>query len=190
MPTELPQGLLRELFQRLTRGDNLFLSSNGPGSDAALFNRVCAHEETCRERLLELGYKLVQGDNHYCLVSLDESPAAADYKLERLVELVRQVSFLSRHIENFGEGTFFSQTQLAARIHADPGAERFLAAYKGESNADKLDDLLRGLERRGYIDEADAARREYKVLSAIHYLMGFIDRLQINEEEGEGDAAS
>ena len=59
------------------------------------------------------------------------------------------------------------------------------ASPKAQTNADRLDSLLQWLVRRGYLSEFDAARQEYRVLSAINYILEFADRIEIPEESAE-----
>jgi hypothetical protein len=108
-----------------------------------------------------------------------------------MIRLVRILDFFSSHIENFGEGQVFSATALAARCNNDPKAERFLQyAGKGATNADRLGNLLQSLVRQGYLSEFDAARQEYRVLSAINYIFEFADRIQIHGDAMETEAAN
>jgi hypothetical protein len=90
------------------------------------------------------------------------------------------LDFLSTHIESFGEGLTFSAATLGARCNNDPKAERFLQyAGKGATNAERLTSMLQSLVRQGYLSEFDANRQEYRVLSAVNYLLEFADRIEI-----------
>jgi hypothetical protein len=178
----------RRLFTRLCRGDNLILSSNGSGEDADLFRQVEAEEEVCREYFLVLGFQLQRGDNCYYFNAEDEPQINIEAKLEKMIRLVRVLDFLSSHIENFGEGVIFSAATLGARCNGDPKAERFLqeTAKTGTNYLERLENLLQSLVRQGYLSDYDPTRQEYRVLSAIHYLFDFADRIQIQNEPDAG----
>ncbi len=185
MNIEAPD-IARKLFARLCRGDNLLLSGNGSSEDADLFTRLEAEEDKCRTFFETLGFCLQKSDNCYYFAAEDEPQANLEAKLEQMIRLVRLLDFLSTHIENFGEGQIFSASALAARCNNDPKAERFLQSLgKGETNADRLDFILQSLVRRGYLSEYDAARQEFRVLSAINYLFEFADRIEIHGETTE-----
>ena len=176
----------RRLFARLCRGDNLLLSSNGPGEDSDLFRQVEAEEEPCRVYFAVLGFRLRRGDNCYYFTAEDEPHINIEMKLERMIRLVRLLDFLSTHIENFGEGVIFSAATLGSRCNGDPKAERFLqeTAKAGSNYSERLESLLQWLMRQGYLSEYDSSRQEYRVLSAIHYLFDFADRIELHAEDG------
>jgi Condensin complex protein MksE len=181
--------VVRRLFSRLCKGDNLLLSRNGTAEDAELFQEVEHLEskgEPCKRYFEMLGFHLQRGDNYYYF-TLDEEPQAnLEAKLDRMVKLVRMLDFFSTHVESFGEGQIFSATTLAARCTGDTRAERFLQEMgKGVTNQERLDNILQGLVRQGYLSEYDATRQQYHVLSAINYLFDFADRIEIREENGQ-----
>ena len=104
-----------------------------------------------------------------------------------MIRLIRLLDFLSTHIENFGEGVIFSAATLGARCNGDPKAERFLLETRpGVNFSERLDGLLQSLVRQGYLSEYDPTRQEYRVLSAIHYLLEFADRVQIHDDAVPG----
>lgn len=182
--------IVRQLFARLCRGDNLLLSSNGPSEDADLFARLEAGDEgPCRAFFELLGFPLQKSDNCYYFTAEEEPQANTEIKLERMIRLVRTLDFLSTHIENFSEGQIFSAPELVARCSNDPKAERFLqsAARGGLTNADRLENLLQALVRQGYLSEYDPGRQQYRVLSAINYLFEFADRIEIRGEPEEAE---
>lgn len=180
----------RRLFIRLCRGENLILSRNGPKEDAELFEHIEADDESeksYRSFFGTLGFYLQKSDNCYYFTTEDEPQSTVESKLDKTIRLVRLLDFLSRNIENFGEGQIFSATALAARCNGDPKAERFLhsAAKSGATNADRLDGIIQSLMRQGYLSEYDPSRNDFKVLSAINYLWEFADRITILEEQAE-----
>jgi hypothetical protein len=183
--------IARRLFARLCRGENLLLSRNGSSEDADLFTRLEADEKPCRTYFETLGFKLQKSDNCYYFTADDEPQVNLESKLERMVRLVRILDFFSTHVENFGEGQVFSAPSLAARCNNDPKAERFLRyAGKGQTNADRLENLLQSLVRQGYLSAFDVTRQEYRVLSAINYIFEFADRIQIHGEAKETEGSN
>jgi hypothetical protein len=182
--------IARALFVRLSRGENRLLSRNGPNEDAELFRQVEAEgeEDACRAYFGLLGLNLERGDGCYYFAAGDEPPGNVEDKLERMIRLIRLLDFLSTYIENVGEGVIFSATTLGARCSGDPRAERFLqeTAKGGTNYSERLENLLESLVRQGYLSKYDSSRQEYKILSAVHYLQAFADRLQIHEQAGLG----
>ncbi len=178
--------IIRKVFNRLCKGDNLLLSSNGPEEDADLFQQLEADDgNECREYFAALGLRLEKGNNYYFCTPEDEPQINIEQKLERLVKLLRLLDFLSTHIESFGEGVTFSAVNLAVRCGDDARSERFLqeAARGGNTVIERVESLLQILVRQGYLSEYDANRKEYRVLSAINYLFDFADRIDIQEQE-------
>jgi hypothetical protein len=180
--------VVRRLFSRLCKGDNLLLSRNGPSEDADLFEeieRLEANEEPCKRYFEVLGFRLQRGDNYYYFTADEEPQTNVEAKLDRMIKLVRLLDFFSTHVESFAEGQIFSATSLAARCNGDTRAERFLQEMgKGVSNQERLDSILQELVRRGYLSEYDTIRQEYRILSAINYLFDFADRIEISDESG------
>jgi hypothetical protein len=178
-----PPSIVRRVFARLCKGDNLILSRNGSGEDADLFRQLEAEEQSCKDYFAHLGFRLERGDNFYFFAAEDEPRVNLDGKLDRLIWLVRLLDFLSTHIENFGEGVIFSAATLAARCNGDARAERFLhETAKGSIYLERLEYLLQFLLSHGYLSEFDASRQEYRVLSAINYLFDFADRIVIEQD--------
>ena len=185
MKVEAPP-VARRLFSRLCKGDNLLLSRNGPGEDAQMFTQVEADEENCRTYFEVFGFRLQRGDNCYYFTTQDEQPATLESKLDKMVRLVRLLDFFSTHVETFGEGQIFSASTLASRCNGDTKAERFLQEMgKGNNNQERLDQLLQSLVRQGYLSDYDMNRQEYRVLSAINYILEFADRIEIQNEGSE-----
>lgn len=181
----------RRLFSRLCRGDNRLLSRNGPGEDAELFGLIEADEEPCRRYFEILGFRLQRGDNCYYFTAEDEPHANVEAKLDKMIRLVRLLDFFSTHVDTFGEGQIFSASVLAARCNGDTKAERFLQeAGKGANNQERLENLLQLLVRQGYLSEYDTNRQEYRVLSAINYILEFADRIEVHHESSETHANS
>jgi hypothetical protein len=178
--------VVRRLFSRLCKGDNLLLSRNGPPEDADLFEEIERTEtngEPCKRYFEVLGFRLQGGDNYYYFTADEEPQTNVEGKLDRMIKLVRLLDFFSTHVESFAEGQIFSATSLAARCNGDTRAERFLQEMgKGFSNQERLDNILQELARRGYLSEYDTARQQYRVLSAINYLFDFADRIEIRDE--------
>ena len=192
MSIEAPS-VARLLFARLCRGENRVLSQNGPDHDAELYRQVedPDTEAACRIFFAVLGFKLEKGDGCFYFSAEDEPQVNLEAKLEKTIRLVRLLDFLSTHVESFGEGVIFSALTLGARCNGDAKAERFLMeAGKGSNLPERLESLLQSLVRQGYLSEYDPSRKEYRVLSAIHYLFEFADRITLNDEsEVEGQNA-
>jgi hypothetical protein len=182
-----PSDLIKRLFQRLTRGNNLILSENGPGGDRELYRILVENQyvEACREYFLQIGLRLEEGDNCFYFVPEDEIAITQEEKLKRIVEQVTLLNFLTQHIEGFGEGVVFSAVDLASRCQNDPRSTKVFQqnGCRGEAVFERVEDLLRKLTSRGYLEDLESERREFRVLSAVHYLMDFADRIVIQDEE-------
>lgn len=192
MSNDPPDHLLKRLFQRLTRGSNLILSENGPNGDRELYRMLAENdmEASCRAYFARTGYRLTAGDNCFYFTTEDEIAITQEEKLKRLIELVTLLNFLTQHIEGFGEGVIFSATDLASRCQSDLRASKVLQQNncKGETIAERVEDLLRKLMTRGYLEDLQNEQKEFRVLSAIHYLMEFADRITIKGQEDSDEA--
>lgn len=191
MNIEAPS-VARRLFSRLCKGDNLLLSRNGPDADDDLFRQVEAEESLCQRYFELLGFRLQRGDNYYYFTSDDDPQANLEAKLDRIVRLVRLLDFFTTHVETFGDGQIFSAVGLAARCNGDTKAERFLLEQGrgGGNNQERLDTILQGLVRQGFLSAYNTERQEYRVLSAINYLFEFADRIEILEETTEKEGTN
>lgn len=182
-----PPEIIKQLFQRLTRGNNLILSENGPGGDRELYRSMQENQyvQACRDYFQKIGLQLVEGDNCFYFVPEEEIAITQEEKLKRIVEHVTLLNFLTQHIEGFGEGVVFSAIDLASRCQNDPRSAKVFQqnACKGETVFDRIESLLGKLSSRGYLEDQQSDRREFRVLSAIHYLMDFADRIVIRDEE-------
>lgn len=182
-----PPEIIKQLFQRLTRGNNLILSENGPGGDRELYCTLQENQyvQACRDYFQKIGLQLVEGDNCFYFVPEEEISITQEEKLRRIVEQVTLLNFLTQHIEGFGEGVVFSAIDLASRCQNDPRSAKVFQqnACKGETVFDRVESLLGKLSSRGYLEDQQSDRKEFRVLSAIHYLMDFADRIVIRDEE-------
>jgi len=191
MTIEAPT-VAHRLFARLCRGPNRLLSENGPDEDADLYRLVAEPEveAACITFFAVIGLQLQKGDGCYYFTADEEPQPNLEAKLEKMIRLVRVLDFLSTHIEHFGEGVIFSAATLTLKCQGDARAERFLQEMKKEmkdaSFPERITYLLQSLVGQGYLSEYDQARQEYRVLSAIHYLFEFADRIQIHETETGG----
>lgn len=184
---QTPPYLNKRLFQRLTRGANLILSENGPGSDRDLYHNLVENQciDACRQYFQEIGLRLEEGDNCLYFVPEEENTNTQEDKLKRIVELVTLLNFLIQYIEGFGEGVVFSATDLASRCQNDPRSTKVFQqnSCKGDTVSERVEDLLCKLSNRGYLEDLQSERREFRVLSAINYLMDFAERIAIRDEE-------
>ena len=182
-----PPDITKRLFQRLTRGSNLILSENGPNGDRELYRFLVENEyfEACREYFLQIGLSLEAGDNCFYFVPDEEIAVTQEEKLRRIVELVTLLNFLAQHIEGFGEGVVFSAIDLASRCQNDSRSSKVFQqnGCKGDAVSERVEDLLRKLSNRGFLEDLQSDNREFRVLSAIHYLLDFADRINIRDEE-------
>ena len=188
MTIEAP-AIAHRLFARLCRGTNRLLSQNGPDDDAELYRLVEEPEveAACQTFFAVIGFRLQKGDGCYYFTADEEPQANVEAKLEKMIRLVRLLDFLSTHIEHFGEGVIFSGASLAVKCLGDAKAERFLQeAGKGANFAERIEWLLQSLVSQGYLSAYDPARQEFRVLSAIHYLFEFADRIQIHDAPDTG----
>jgi hypothetical protein len=182
-----PPDLLKRLFQRLTRGSNLILSENGSGGDRELYRALVESQyvEGCQIYFQKIGLHLEEGDNCFYFVPEEEIAITQEEKLKRIVELVTLLNFLTQHVEGFGEGVVFSATDVASRCQNDPRSTKVFQqnGCRGETVIERVEDLLRRMANRGFLEDLQSERREFRVLSAIHYLTAFADRIVITEEE-------
>lgn len=168
-----------------SRSDRI-LSLNGSEEDRSLFLAVQEDEDDYMKYLRPLGLTLVGGDNHYYLTGEDATLTKVN-KLSALIDLVQTLCFFKRHIDDFGEGAVFSESDLAGKCDGDDDSERFLlSAKKSENLRESLGTKIKEMTDKGYFFLTDEERGKYRVLSAIHYLEEIADKIQVPEiEESE-----
>ena len=108
-------------------------------------------------------------------------------KIQRMAEWIDRVDFLKVFNSTFGPGFTFRKSNIMEQFANDIELkEQSGGLYPEEKSLEnKVESLVKDLEKQGFVEMENELDGTYKVTSAFHYIEEMIDCLTIYETEDE-----
>lgn len=175
----------KEIFDILSKGG--FISKNSVSSDVSrLYDLI--EEDFNEYRAYYMGIGLVlEGGNGYFYFSRNENKVELEMKLQRFSEWIDRVDFLKVYNSTFGPGFSFTKSNILEQFSKDVELQdKIKGLYTDKKkNEEKIDDLVKDLERSGFVELENEIEGTYKVTAAFNYIEELINCLTIIENEEE-----
>lgn len=175
----------KEIFDILSRGG--FISQNSVMQlRSHLYDAIEDDFNEYRDYYEGIGF-LLEGGNGYFYFSRTESKVEMTDKIQRLALWIDRLDFLKTYNATSGPGFLFTKSNIMEKFSSDIELkEKARQLYTDLKRLeDKVEQLIKDLERQGFIELENELDGTYKVVSAFHYIEELIDCLTIIETEEE-----
>lgn len=175
----------KEIFDILSRGG--FISQNSVSQQRShLYDTIEDDFDDYREYYEGIGF-LLEGGNGYYYFSRTESKVEMTDKIQRLALWIDRLDFLKTYNATFGSGFMFTKSNIMEQFSSDiEMKEKARQLYPDvKTLEEKVEQLIKDLDRQGFIELENELDGTYKVASAFHYIEELMDCLTIIETEEE-----
>ncbi len=174
-----------EIFDKLSKGQ-FICSNSSDGSNNGLYEIINEHEVALYDFFARINFVLERGDEYFYF-SRREGKAEIESKIARAEKWIDIIDFLKAYDNSFGSGYRFYPNDIEGRIRVDIGLREKLdnlRRYLGDAktNDEKIDMLIKALEKEGFVEQENAISREYKVVASFKYIEQLILSINIPEE--------
>lgn len=175
-----------EVFEILSKGQ--FISSNAIDEDRRyLYKYIEDNAEDLSKKYDEIGFTLNSGNNYYYFSKLNEGNQGVESKIEKALRWLNILAFFTAFRKDLCRGARFSSYDILPTIDLNLALKEQLNNLQKRSGAgknyhDKLIDLLKEMQREGFIDLENEMEQVWKVLDAWEYMEKMVMAVSINEE--------
>lgn len=171
------------IFEILSKGR--FITSNSNDQTQRELYSVIEENPELADYFDQIGFRLESGDGYFYF-SREEEKTGVERKISAAYKWIDILDFFITFNNGFAPGFRFYATQLVEQVRVNGllrnklnelrtrGAER--------SSGEQIDDVLKKMEREGFIEKIDDFDDEWKVTAALHYLEQLIMSLEISED--------
>ena len=167
------------IFEWLSRG--LFLSQNSQDhTHQSLYQAVEAYFEALHGYFLPLGFELSKGPGYFYF-SREENRSTSEDKLEKLFRYLDYIEILLLQDPHLSLGRVHATADLLHLIRQQPKARnlmRKLSVKGGEDLGEKLKNMLKNLEKEGWLAFLDEEGSQFILLDSMHYLLHMMEAVQ------------
>lgn len=169
----------KEIFDILSRGG--FISQNSVlDRRSHYYDAIEDDFEAYQQYFAGIGLAL-EGGNGYFYFSRTESKVDLHDKLQRLALWIDRVDFLKTFNSTFAPGFTFRKSNILEQFSNDIELkEKAVRLYTDlKTNEEKIDQLIKDLERIGFAEMENELDGTYRVTSAFHYIEELLDCITI-----------
>lgn len=173
-----------EVFEQLSKGG--FICSNSSVlQNQRLYSYIDENFDELESYFIEINYMLTQGDEYYHFTR-PEQKADINRKLEQAFKWIDIVDFFKTFNSSFGSGYRFEPQEIAVQLKVNATLKNKLVTLKkytkSEKELDKIKELVKSLEKDGFIELENEISDSYKVLASFSYLEAFVLSINLSEE--------
>lgn len=175
----------KEIFDILSRGG--FISQNSVSQQKTqLYDAIEDDYNEYLEYYKGIGFILESGNGYYYFTRT-ENKVDLENKIQRMAEWIDRVDFLKVFNSTFDPGFTFRKSNIMEQFANDIELkEKSGGLYPEEKSLEnKVESLVKDLEKQGFVEMENELDGTYKVTSAFHYIEEMIDCLTIYETEDE-----
>jgi len=177
-----------EIFDILSKGQ--FISSNAVDeSRRYIYQYLEENFDELSLKFEEIGYQLNSGNNYYYFSKPNENNQGVENKIEKALRWLNILAFFSTFRKDLCRGARFSAYDILPQIETNLALkEQLTDLQKRHSNDkphhEKLNDLLKEMQKEGFIDLENEMEQLWRVLDAWEYMEKLVMAVNIyNNDE-------
>jgi hypothetical protein len=174
------------IFERLSKGQ--FICSNSTDQTICrLYDIINENEDILYDYFTIIDFELERA-NEYFYFSRIEFKADIQNKIEKAEKWIDLIDFLKTYDHSFTSGYRFYPIDIQLKIRVDLNLRDKLDHLKrhftgdNKSYEDKINSLLKILEKDGLIELENSISNQYKVVAAFEYIEQLIISINIPED--------
>lgn len=178
-----------EIFDILGKGQ--FICSNAvDASRRYLYQYIEEHFDDLVAKFEEIGFQLESGNNYYYFSRPLESNQGIEGKIEKALRWLNILAFFTTFRKDLCRGARFSPYDILPQIDVNIALkEQLQELQKQYSNTkayhEMLNDLLREMQKEGFIDLENEMEQTWKILDAWEYMEQLVMAVNIHEKDDE-----
>lgn len=173
----------RDVYEQLSKG--AFICSNSTSAYTRdLFTYIDENYDDLNEYFSQINYELHRGDEFYYF-SRAESKADITRKLDQCFKWIDLLDFFLCYDNGFTVGYRFSPQEVTVALKLNSELKSKLLAIKSgksKKEVEKIQDLIKQLEKDGFVELENEQTESYKVLASFSYLTEMVYSINIEEE--------
>jgi hypothetical protein len=172
------------IFDYLSKGRFITSNSNEQGQ-RELYSVIEENPELVNF-FDQIGFRLESGDGYFYF-SREEEKTGIERKIGAAFKWIDILDFFIAFNNGFAPGFRFYTTQLVEQVRVNGLLRNKLKDLRTKgserSSREQIDDILKKMEREGFIEKIDDFDDAWKVTAALHYLEQLIMSLETSEEQ-------
>ncbi len=178
-----------ELFEQLSKGN--FICSNAvENQQRHLYNYLEEHFEELEAKYREIGFQLEAGNNYYYFARINESNQSVESKIEKALRWLDILAFFTTFRKDLCRGARFKPLDILSQVDINLQMKEHLQhlqkkAVAGKNYQEMLSDLLKELQKEGFIDLENELEQSWKILDSWDYLEKMVTAVNIHEHESD-----
>jgi hypothetical protein len=176
-----------EIFDILSKGQ--FVCSNAIDSQRRhLYQYIEENFEELEPKFREIGYQLEDGNNYYYFSRPNESNQNVESKIEKALRWLDILAFFSTFRKDLCRGARFQPYDIMKQLEINLSLKEQLADLQKRTNPGKnyqemLGDLIKEIQKEGFIDLENDMDQTWKILDAWDYMEKLVMAINIQDDE-------
>ena len=176
-----------EIFDILSKGQ--FICSNAIDSNRRYqYQYIEEHFDELEPKFGEIGYQMENGNNYYYFSKPNESNQNVENKIEKALRWLDILAFFSTVRKDLCRGARFKPHDILKEVEINLSVKEQLADLQKKTNQgknfqDMLNDLIKEMQKEGFIDIENEMDQTWKVLDAWDYMEKLIMAVNIQDDE-------
>ena len=175
-----------DIFDELSKAR--FVCSDSTEEDIRnLYDIIKDNENILKEYFEGINFVLERGEEYFYF-SRKEAKINIENKMATAEKYIDFIDFLKAFDDNFTSGFRFYESEIITKIRLDIGLKEKFESLKKHTNSeaksyeDKVSDLVKLLQKDGFIELENQINNQYKVIAAFKYIEQLILNINISEE--------
>jgi len=178
---ELVPQYIEKIYETILKGHFINENSNKHGF-AELYSVIDNQEILIREYFRPIGYILMRGAGYFYFAH--EKASESSSALELIADYIEITNFLKTVDSNFGVSHRFRLDSLESIVNSSIELQDLASKMKGVSakdNREFIHKIVDKLRKNGFVEEQNAAKKEFLVLNSFEYVELFLREVEIYE---------
>ncbi|PTN09288.1 condensin complex protein MksE [Mangrovibacterium marinum] len=175
-----------EIFEILSKGN--FICSNAVDNQQRyLYTYLEEHFDDLEPKFREIGFQLEEGNNYYYFSRFNESNPNVESKIEKALRWLDILAFFTTFRKDLCRGARFKPLDILNQVEINlPMKEQLQNLRKktvaGKNYQEMLTDLLKEMQKEGFIDLENELEQTWKILDSWDYLEKMVTAVNIQDE--------
>ena len=176
-----------EVFDVLSKGN--FICSNAIDQQRRhLYRYIEENFQDLETKFREIGYQLEGGNNYYYFSRPDESNQNVENKIEKALRWLDILAFFTSYRKDLCRGARFQLYDILKQIDLNLSLKEQLTdlqkkSVQGKNYQEMLVDLIKEMQREGFIDLENEMDQTWKILDSWDYMEQMVMAVNIQDEE-------
>lgn len=176
-----------EIFDILSKGQ--FICSNAINAQRRyLYQYIEENIDELEPKFIEIGYQLENGNNYYYFSRPNESNQNVENKIEKALRWLDILAFFTTFRKDLCRGARFKLFDILQQIDINLSLKEQLTDLQKRTNPGRnyqemLNDLIREVQKEGFVDLENEMDQTWKILDAWDYMEKLVMAVNIQDEE-------